>query len=96
MTGNYSEQMGEVKSDLQTLKNDLAKLTNSVREDAQANISTMHANAKTKFKSARENAVDAGTKGREKAKVTIKNRPIVSITAAAGLGLIAGALLARR
>lgn len=96
MTGNYSEQMGEVKSDLQALKNDLAKLTNSVKEDAQANISTMHANAKTKFKSARENAVDAGTKGREQAKVTIKNRPIVSITAAAGLGLIAGALLARR
>tara|TARA_R110000824_G_scaffold111734_3_gene260431 strand:+ start:3814 stop:4104 length:291 start_codon:yes stop_codon:yes gene_type:complete len=96
MTGNYSEEMGAVKSDLQTLKADLATLTKSVKADAQANASELRANAKTKLKTARENAVDAGTKGREKARVTFKENPIVSIAATAGLGLIIGALMARR
>ena len=72
MTGNYSEEMGAVKSDLQTLKEDLATLTKSVKTDAQANASELRANAKTKLKAARENAMDAGTKGREKARVTFK------------------------
>tara|TARA_R110000824_G_scaffold25838_7_gene89579 strand:- start:9233 stop:9523 length:291 start_codon:yes stop_codon:yes gene_type:complete len=96
MTGNYSEEMGAVKSDLQTLKEDLATLTKSVKADAQANALEMRANAKTKLKAARENAVDAGTKGRDKARVTFKENPIVSIAATAGLGLLVGALMARK
>ncbi|WP_417622877.1 DUF883 family protein [Parasphingorhabdus sp.] len=96
MTGNYTEEMDAVRSDLQTLKNDLAKLTKSVKADAQASASELSANAKTKFKSARENAVDAGTKGRKKAQTTIRKNPIASIAATAGLGLIIGALSTRR
>jgi len=96
MTGNYSEEMGAVKSDLQTLKNDLATLTKSVKADAQANAMELRANAKTKFDEARANAIEAGTKGRKKARSTIKDNPIVSIAATAGLGLIVGALMARR
>lgn len=96
MTGNYSEEMGAVKSDLQSLKEDLATLTKSVKADAQANALELRANAKTKFDAARANAVEAGTKGRNKAQTTIKDNPIVSIAATAGLGLILGALMARR
>jgi ElaB/YqjD/DUF883 family membrane-anchored ribosome-binding protein len=96
MTGNYSEELGAVKSDLQTLKADLATLTKSVKADAQANASELRANAKTKFDAARANAVDAGEKGRKKAQATIKENPIVSIAATAGLGLVVGALMARR
>lgn len=96
MTGNYSEEMGAVKSDLQTLKTDLAKLTNSLKVDAQANASELRDNAKTKFKVAQNNAMEAGTKGRKKAQITINKNPIVSIAATAGLGLIVGALMARR
>ncbi len=96
MTGNYSEEMGAVKSDLQTLKEDLATLTKSVKADAQANALELRANAKTKFDAARANAVDAGTKGRKKAQVTIQDNPMVSIAATAGVGLIIGALMARR
>ena len=96
MTGNYSEEMGAVKSDLQTLKDDLATLTKSVKADAQANASELRANAKTKFDAARANAVEAGTKGRRKAQTTFKKNPIVSIAATAGIGLIVGALMARR
>ncbi|CAO1654962.1 DUF883 family protein [Parasphingorhabdus sp. NYA22] len=96
MTGNYSEEMGAVKSDLQTLKDDLATLTKSVKADAQANASELRANAKTKFDAARANAVEAGTKGRKKAQATFKDNPIVSIAAAAGIGLVVGALMARR
>jgi len=96
MTGNYSEEMGAVKSDLQTLRDDLATLTKSVKADAQANASELRANAKTKFDAARANAVEAGSKGREKAQTTFKDNPIVSIAATAGLGLIVGALMARR
>jgi ElaB/YqjD/DUF883 family membrane-anchored ribosome-binding protein len=91
MTGNYSEEMGAVKSDLQTLKEDLATLTKSVKADAQANALELRANAKTKFDAARANAMEAGTKGRAKAQTTIKDNPIVSIAATAGLGLILGA-----
>mgnify|MGYP003648363558 CR=1 FL=1 len=61
MTGNYSEEMGAVKSDLQTLKDDLATLTKSVKADAQANAMELRANARTKFDAARANAVEAGT-----------------------------------
>ncbi len=96
MTGNYSEEMGAVKSDLQTLKTDLAKLTNSLKIDAQANATELRDNAKTRFKAAQNNAMEAGTKGRKKAQVTIKKNPIVSIAATAGLGLIVGAMMARR
>ncbi|MEH6790068.1 DUF883 family protein [Parasphingorhabdus sp.] len=96
MTGNYSEEMGAVKSDLQTLKEDLATLTKSVKADAQANALELRANAKTKFDAARSNAIEAGTKGRKKARTTIKENPIVSIAATAGLGLIVGAMMARR
>lgn len=96
MTGNYSEEMGAVKSDLQTLKDDLATLTKSVKADAQANALELRANAKTKLDAARANAVEAGTKGRKKAQATIQDNPIVSIAATAGLGLIIGALMARR
>ncbi|PHR12617.1 MAG: hypothetical protein COA41_18980 [Sphingopyxis sp.] len=95
MTGNYTEEMGAVKSDLQTLKEDLATLTKAVKEDAQANALELRANAKTKFDSARANAVEAGTKGRRKAQTTIQANPIVSIAATAGVGLIIGALMAR-
>lgn len=96
MTGNYSEEMGAVKSDLQTLKEDLATLTKSVKADAQANAKELRANARTKFDEARANAVEAGSKGRKKAQTTIQDNPIVSIAATAGLGLIIGALMARR
>jgi|TARA_R110002126_G_scaffold44671_10_gene127195 ElaB/YqjD/DUF883 family membrane-anchored ribosome-binding protein len=96
MTGNYSEEMGAVKSDLQTLKQDLATLTKSVKADAQANAMELRANAKTKFEEARANAVEVSTKGRRKAQSTIQENPIVSIAATAGLGLILGALMARR
>jgi len=96
MTGNYSEELGAVKSDLQTLKEDLATLTKSVKADAQANAKELRANARTKFDEARANAVEAGTKGRKKAQTTIQDNPIVSIAATAGLGLIIGALMARR
>lgn len=96
MTGNYSEEMGAVKSDLQTLKEDLATLTKSVKADAQANALELRANAKTKLDEARANAMEAGTKGRKKAQATIKDNPIVSIAATAGIGLIVGALMARR
>ncbi|VWX59847.1 DUF883 family protein [Sphingorhabdus sp. 109] len=96
MTGNYSEEMGAVKSDLQTLKEDLASLTRSVKADAKANASELRANAKTKFDAARANAVEAGTKGRAKAQTTFQENPIVSIAATAGVGLLIGALMARR
>ena len=96
MTGNYSEELGAVKSDLQTLKEDLATLTKSVKADAQANAKELRANAKTRFDEARDNAVEAGTKGRKKAQTTIQDNPIVSIAATAGLGLMIGALMARR
>ncbi len=96
MTGNYSEEMGAVKSDLQMLKEDLAKLTKSVKADAQANAMELRANAKTKFGEARENAVEASTKGRAKAQKTFRENPIVSIAATAGLGLILGAFMTRR
>ncbi len=96
MTGNYSEELGAVKSDLQTLKEDLATLTKSVKADAQANAKELRANAKTRFDEARANAVEAGTKGRKKAQTTIQDNPIVSIAATAGLGLMIGALMARR
>ena len=96
MTGNYSEELGAVKSDLQTLKEDLATLTKSVKADAQANAKELRANAKTRFDEARANAVEAGTKGRKRAQTTIQDNPIVSIAATAGLGLMIGALMARR
>lgn len=96
MTGNYSEEMGAVKSDLQTLKDDLATLTKSVKADAQSNAAELRENATVKLKAAQKNAIEAGTKGREKARVTFKENPIVSIAATAGIGLIVGALMARR
>ena len=96
MTGNYSEELVAVKSDLQTLKEDLATLTKSVKADARANAKELRANAMTKFDEARANAVEAGSKGRKKAQTTIQDNPIVSIAATAGLGLILGALMARR
>lgn len=96
MTGNYSEEMGAVKSDLQTLKDDLAILTKTVKADAQANALELRNNAKTKFDAARANAVEAGTKGRKKARSTVKENPMISIAATAGLGLIVGAMMARR
>tara|TARA_R110000765_G_scaffold34346_2_gene77905 strand:- start:242 stop:532 length:291 start_codon:yes stop_codon:yes gene_type:complete len=96
MTGDYSEEMGAVKSDLLTLKSDLANLTKSVKADAQSNAAELRDNASIKLKAAQKNAMEAGTKGRNKAQQTIKENPIVSIAATAGLGLIVGALMARR
>jgi ElaB/YqjD/DUF883 family membrane-anchored ribosome-binding protein len=96
MTGDYSEEMGAVKSDLLTLKSDLANLTKSVKADAQSNAAELRDNASIKLKAAQKNAMEAGAKGRNKAQQTIKENPIVSIAATAGLGLIVGALMARR
>ena len=96
MTGNYSEEMDAVKSDLVTLKSDLANLTKSVKADAQTNAAELRDNASIKLKAAQKNALEAGTKSKEKAQLTIKKSPIASIAATAGLGLIVGALMARR
>ena len=96
MTGNYSEKIGAVKSDLQALRGDLEELTRSFKAEAQANVSEFRDNATTKFKAAQKNAVEAGAKGQKQAQAKIKQNPIVSIAAAAGLGLAVGALIARR
>ena len=96
MTSNYSEEIGAVKSDLQSLKDDLAKLTKSLASDAQANAMELRDNAAIKFKTAQENAKEAGTKGRDKAQKTIKKNPIASIAATAGLGMVVGAMIARK
>lgn len=96
MTGNYSEKIGAVKSDLQTLRSDLDALTQSFKADAHANVSELRENAAIKLKAAQKNAVEASAKGQKKAQAKIKQNPIVSIAAAAGLGLAVGALIARR
>ncbi|MEL6875833.1 MAG: hypothetical protein AAGM33_10190 [Pseudomonadota bacterium] len=96
MTGNYTEELDVVKKDLKTLKTDLSKLTDTVSADVKSNAAEMRNRAASKVGEARENAVRAGTKGRHQAEKTIKDNPFLGIAATASVGLIIGALLARR
>tara|TARA_R110000772_G_scaffold73353_2_gene160408 strand:+ start:1696 stop:1986 length:291 start_codon:yes stop_codon:yes gene_type:complete len=96
MATNYSEEMGAVKSDLNALKTDLAKLTKSVANDAQDNASAFGTKAKHKVKLASDRTKEVGLQGKEKAHQTVTANPFISIAATAGIALIIGALIARK
>ncbi|QJB70285.1 DUF883 family protein [Parasphingorhabdus halotolerans] len=96
MTGNYTDEMGAVKTDLKILKDDLTKLTEKVSADAKTNARELRDKAAGKIEEARTTTVKKGAKGRAKAEKAIKENPLVGIAATAGIGLLVGAFLARR
>ena len=96
MAVNYSEEMGAVKSDLQRLKNDIAKLTKSAANDAQENAAAFSAKAKDKVRVASKRTKEMSLQGKDKAHKTVSANPLVSIAATAGIALIIGALVARK
>lgn len=96
MSGNYTEELGAVKKDLNSLKQDFSNLVKSVTSDAKDNAAELRASAERKAEEAKVSAVDAGTKGKAKASKAVRENPVSTLLVTAGLGLIAGALIARK
>lgn len=96
MMANYTDEMGAVKSDLQQLKSDIAKLTKSAANDAQDNANALRAKAKDRVQIASKRTKEMGLQGKDKAHQAVAANPLVSIAATAGVALIIGALIARR
>lgn len=91
MAAQNSEEVQALKDDLQTLRQDFAKLTESlkksVREDVSAGADTARASAAQFQDRARE-----ATRGLE---AEVAARPLTSVAAAFGVGFLLGKLLDR-
>lgn len=85
MATNYDNEMAALKTDLSSLKDDIAKLTRSVTDDARKNA-----------KAFKEKATKKGSETRVKAETTVSENPLTSLAIAAGISLVLGALMSKR
>lgn len=96
MTSNdYRNEIRAVKKDLNALKDDVETLSEKMIGDAHTRVDVISEKAKAKLQSAKVRAAESGGRSKEKISDAIVSRPLASIAATAGAGLIAGALLRR-
>jgi ElaB/YqjD/DUF883 family membrane-anchored ribosome-binding protein len=85
VTGNKNTSIDDLASQIDTLKNDLAKLTHSLSDYGVA-----------KTEAAAATARDKATEAQLHAEEFVRTQPATSIGIAAGLGFLIGMMTARR
>jgi ElaB/YqjD/DUF883 family membrane-anchored ribosome-binding protein len=100
---DLQKDLDTVKEDLAKLRSDIAELTQSLVDSGKDEISTarnrVRAGARSLGRELRETFNDTGERGLktvESVEQLLTDRPLVSILAAFGLGLLVGTLLQRR
>ena len=99
---NNEKGSGSVENDVEQLKQDVRKLADSLQQlgrskaaQGQEEFAARYDEAKRRAAELRAQAEDLADESVTRARVTVAERPFVSMAAALGLGVLLGALLRR-
>ena len=93
---NLTGEINNIKKDMAGLREDLAKLTRLLTDQGISEVSKMRENLAQGGRKLWENTEELTKKGQERAEQTIRDKPLLYVCSAFGLGVLASKLLTKR
>ncbi len=91
-----ADELENIREDMKSLREDLASLTSVMTQLSTREMNRVAGNVADAGKELLDNTAEAGRKTIDRAESAVKERPLVYVGSAFGLGLLAAALLKRR